>query len=204
MIMMLPDLQYNIVEASSRWLWREKISHGEVRSVLHCTLEFLWMCLHWQVEHWPKQSLELGLNCGSQAVHPHPWSWVCSPNPGTKWLHQPLVLLRLVHVADTSTLRSMLRDSMSLSFLPALLRISPQICAWHRLYSKQVRLGASWSLWMDLGAYPSAKGAMSCAVTGKMHRALGHQKPFQTWYRSVKKGLWSGKLLHFFPRFPLG
>lgn len=202
--MVLPDLLYNIAEVSSRWLWKEKISHGVVRSVLHCTIKFVWMCLHWQAERWPKQSLEPGLSRGSQAVHPHPWSSACSPNPGTEWLHQPSVLLRLDHVAGTSTLRSVPRGGMNLSFLLVLLYISPQICAWHRLYSKQVELGASWSLWADLGPYSSAKGAMASIVTGKMQRAWGHQKPFQTWYRSVKKGSCSGKPVHFFPRFPLG
>lgn len=61
--------------------------------------------------------------------------------------------------------------------------------------------GACERTWVHIQVW---RGAMACAVSGKMHRTLGHQKPFQTWYRSVKKGSCSGKLLQFLPRFPLG
>lgn len=159
---------------------------------MHCTIKFLLLFLPGQVEHWPNQSQEPGLNHDLQTVHPHPWPWVSSLKPGTEWLHHPSALLRWVYIA--STLRSMLRNGISLTFLLVMLSISPQIWAWHRLFSKQLGLEATWSSWVDLGPYSNAKGAMACAMAGEINRALGHQKPFQIQYRNVRKGLCSGIL----------
>lgn len=57
---------------------------------------------------------------------------MCSPNPGTEWHQQPLVLLRLVYVAGTNNSKSMLRHGRSLNLFLVLLHILLQICAWHR------------------------------------------------------------------------
>lgn len=150
-----------------------------MRSVLHCTIKFLWLCLHWQAQHWLKQSLEPSLSCGSQMVHSHSWFWVCSPIRGTGWLHQPLVFLR-------SCCRQ--KDSWNYAerwhefgFSPCLTpHVTPNLSFTQAL----LQTGWSWGrleLVVNLGTYLSTKGVIASNVRGKMHKAWEHQKPFKTW-----------------------
>lgn len=68
-------------------------------------------------------------------------------------------------------------------------------------FSPQPGLKAGWSLWVDLGLYSNAKGAMAYAVAGEMNTALGHQN-ISNMVQKCEEGLVFRNLVCFFPRFP--